>query len=218
MDEPAPNMREVSPVFSLAVQSQGIWCLSGCYSGAINLYTVRHDEGRCHDVLRHHKSPVSCMSLSADEKWVVSGSWDKSVVCWDLNRGEPVRELSGPDYHPSQISSVSFQRGMDSSHVLASSIDGNVTVSDLRETTSPVVRLGMKDKTPRWCTSASWSTDGQKIYIGRRNSTVDVVDLRKPDHTCGQLKLPSTSGEVNCILPLEDDRTLLMYIFVKLDG
>jgi len=212
VDEPAANMREVSPVYSLAVQSQGIWCLSGCYSGAINLYTVRHDEGRCHDVLRHHKNPVSCMSLSADEQSVVTGSWDKSVLVWDLNRGDVVRELVGPVFHPSQMASVTFHPDTGASHVLASSVDGTVTMSDLRSANAQIVKVGVKDKASRWCRTASWSSDGKQIYIGRRNATVDVVDLRYPDRLSGQLKLPSTSGEVHGVLPLRDGKTLLMYV------
>lgn len=27
------------------VHSEGIWILTGCENGSINLYTVRHDEG-----------------------------------------------------------------------------------------------------------------------------------------------------------------------------
>lgn len=43
----APTIQQnpISPVYSMAVHSEGVWLLAGCESGAINLYTVRHDEG-----------------------------------------------------------------------------------------------------------------------------------------------------------------------------
>jgi len=49
-------------------------------SGAINLFTVRHEEGKCHHVLRQHKAPVSVLKITQDETGCVSGSWDKTVL------------------------------------------------------------------------------------------------------------------------------------------
>jgi hypothetical protein len=45
-------------------------------TGNINLFTVRHDPGRVHFVLRGHKGPTSGLALSADEKKVYSAGWD----------------------------------------------------------------------------------------------------------------------------------------------
>jgi transcriptional activator SPT8 len=81
----------LSPVYSLAVHSQALWLLSGLESGAINLYSVRHDEGRQLASLQKHKSAVSVLTLAQDEKSVLSGSWDKNVIDWDLNIGQPRR-------------------------------------------------------------------------------------------------------------------------------
>ncbi|KAL2002463.1 hypothetical protein VTN02DRAFT_6730 [Thermoascus thermophilus] len=81
----------LSPVYSLACQSQGLWILSGLESGSIRLQTVRHDEGKEIAVLQHHTSAVSVLSLTPDEKSLLSGSWDKKVLDWDLNVGQPRR-------------------------------------------------------------------------------------------------------------------------------
>jgi transcriptional activator SPT8 len=85
----------LSPVYSLAVQSQALWMLSGLESGAINLYSVRHDEGRRLFSMQKHKSAVSVLTMSQDEKSVLSGSWDKSVIDWDLNTGQVKRTFDG---------------------------------------------------------------------------------------------------------------------------
>ena len=79
---------QLSSVYSLAVQSQGLWLLSGTESGGINLQTVRHDEGKRVLSLRQHNSAVSVLTLAHDEKSVLSGSWDKNVIDWDLNTGQ----------------------------------------------------------------------------------------------------------------------------------
>jgi len=85
----------LSPVYSIAVQSQALWMLSGLESGAVNLYSVRHDEGRRLFSMQKHKSAVSVLTLAQDEKSVLSGSWDKSVIDWDLNTGQAKRTFDG---------------------------------------------------------------------------------------------------------------------------
>lgn len=69
--------------------------MSGLESGGINLQSVRHDEGRQIACLRGHASAVSVLNLAPDEKSVLSGSWDKNVIDWDLNAGKIVRNFEG---------------------------------------------------------------------------------------------------------------------------
>ncbi|KAF2791761.1 transcription factor SPT8 [Melanomma pulvis-pyrius CBS 109.77] len=91
------DSNNLSPVYSLAVQHQSLWLLSGVDSGGINLQSVRHEEGKRITTLRKHSSAVSVLTLSQDEKSVLSGSWDKTINDWDLNTGEVKRrfETSG---------------------------------------------------------------------------------------------------------------------------
>ena len=69
--------------------------MSGLESGGINLQSVRHDEGRQIACLRGHSSAVSVLNLAQDEQSVLSGSWDKTVLDWDLNTGQTKRTFSG---------------------------------------------------------------------------------------------------------------------------
>lgn len=85
----------ISSVYSLAVQREGLWLLSGLESGGVNLQSVRHNEGRQIACLRGHTSAVSVLNLAQDEKSVLSGSWDKNVIDWDLNTGKIVRNFEG---------------------------------------------------------------------------------------------------------------------------
>jgi transcriptional activator SPT8 len=89
-DEPA-----LSPIYSLAVQREALWLLSGLESGCINLQSVRHDEGKRITSLHKHTSAVSVLTLAQDERSVLSGSWDKNVYDWDLNTGQVKRGFSG---------------------------------------------------------------------------------------------------------------------------
>ncbi|KAI1004431.1 hypothetical protein K3495_g3785 [Podosphaera aphanis] len=96
----------LSPVYSLAVQSQALWILSGLDSGYINLYSVRHDEGKRIAHMHQHKSAVSVMKLASDEKSVLSGSWDKNIYDWDLHTGQIKRSFDGSG---GQISTIEIR-------------------------------------------------------------------------------------------------------------
>lgn len=92
-----------SPVYSLAVQHQALWLLSGTESGGINLQTCRHQAGTIITTLKEHTSAVSVLSLSHDETGALSGSWDKSILDWDLHVGKVRRTFDGAN---GQISAI----------------------------------------------------------------------------------------------------------------
>ena len=95
-----------SPVYSLAVEKQAIWLLSGLESGGINLQTARHSTGQLITTLREHTSAVSVLTLADNESRFLSGSWDKNIHEWDLNTGKVVRSFKGAS---SQISAIELR-------------------------------------------------------------------------------------------------------------
>ncbi|KAI0105351.1 WD40 repeat-like protein [Hypoxylon sp. NC0597] len=107
--QPSPVRQEdlvLSPVYSLAVHSEALWLLSGLESGGINLQSVRHDEGKRIACLKRHTNAVSVLTLSPDEKSVLSGSWDKNIFDWDLNTGQVARQFDGSG---GQISAIEIR-------------------------------------------------------------------------------------------------------------
>lgn len=110
-EEPAPPGRGdqehiLSPVYSLAVQAEALWLLSGLESGGINLQSVRHDEGKRICCLQQHTNAVSVLTLAQDERSVLSGSWDKNILDWDLNTGQTLRSFDGS---AGQISAIELR-------------------------------------------------------------------------------------------------------------
>ncbi|KAJ4984215.1 transcription factor SPT8, partial [Stagonosporopsis vannaccii] len=374
-----------SPVYSLAVHHQSLWLLSGTESGAINLQTVRHNEGHRVHTLKAHTSAVSVLTLAADETSVLSGSWDKTINDWDLHTGkvkrrfatsgtqisaieqrptsslpvprdtdtaplsngtfssnnaarprqngsangldsaarppapkdEPTNEDApgspddslfgdkdslfgdGADNNPSaalpgmgddddddefsraiangiqaaeddnggdmdmmdmggpvqapdttepaqpetqppadseaaksppkpDAAAASLTNGLphaeelptvvrdtpalppsSESTFLSSSIDGSLSIWDRRQP-SPVARLLPPRGTPPWCMNACWSPDGNYIYAGRRNGTVDEYSLHKtlsePSRT---FRFPGVSGSVSAVRAMPNGRTLI---------
>ena len=80
--------------------------MSGLELGGINLQSIRHDEGKRIVCLKKHRSAVSVLTLSEDEKSVLSGSWDKVVYDWDLNTGQARQEFRGSG---GQISAIELR-------------------------------------------------------------------------------------------------------------
>ncbi|KAF2858938.1 WD40 repeat-like protein [Piedraia hortae CBS 480.64] len=91
----ADEVKWTSPVYSLAMQSQALWALAGTEGGAINLFSCRHEAGTRITGFKEHASAVSVLTLSSDERSLLSGSWDKTVHDWDLDIAKVKRSFLG---------------------------------------------------------------------------------------------------------------------------
>ncbi|KAF9586303.1 Transcription factor spt8 [Lunasporangiospora selenospora] len=212
---------KMSAVYSLDCHSEAVFAISGLESGSINLWTPRHEEGTCHHVFRHHTGPVASLKLTPDQQGFISGSWDHGVVQWDLNNGAIVRTYTG---HGSQISSLSFQpMGVPSPNtdlsspssnvsndavLMSTSIDGTVFLWDRRDPTKIPRKLQPPEKVPPWCLSACWSADGERIYIGRRNGTVDEWNFQEGKMT-QSIRMPANSGPVSFVKSMPNNKHLI---------
>ncbi|PCH38001.1 WD40 repeat-like protein [Wolfiporia cocos MD-104 SS10] len=107
-DAGRPEDVSLSSVYSLAMQSDALWALSGAGSdqGHINLFTVRHDPGRLCHTMKGHRGPVSALALQHDEKGFFSGGWDGEAIQWDLNTGQQVRKYIA---HSSQLTALAVR-------------------------------------------------------------------------------------------------------------
>ncbi|RPD66163.1 WD40 repeat-like protein [Lentinus tigrinus ALCF2SS1-7] len=101
--------------------------------------------------------------------------------------------------------------------LMTAHIDGQVILWDRRVNTpgKGVGRMWMSEKTPPWCMSACWSADGNQIYVGRRNGTVEIYDVRQTGQAgmgtpriLKTLRNPLSSGVVSCVVAFPDGRHL----------
>lgn len=91
---------------------------------------------------------------------------------------------------------------------MATSIDGSIRVWDRRQPL-PVARITPQD-TPPWCLSACWAPDGNTLYAGRRNNTVEEYDLRKGLKTPDRIfRFPQGSGAVTSVKAMPNGRHLV---------
>ncbi|KAL2916141.1 3-dehydroquinate dehydratase (3-dehydroquinase) [Polyrhizophydium stewartii] len=206
----------VSPVYSMDVHSEGVWCLTGVDGGGVNLWTVRHDEGTCAHVFDAHTNTVSVIRIGGSEHTFLTGSWDKTVKLWSLDTGRMLNEFRGPS---SQITSAAFQpvparmevqgQATDDGLVLVTSFDGTIWVFDSRVPGGLVKKLPSSlSSAPPWTLSACWSNDGSRIYCGRRNGSVDEFDFAEGT-LIKSIKLPLDSGPVSLVQCMPNGRHLL---------
>ena len=105
---------------------------------------------------------------------------------------------------------------------MSSSIDGTINIWDVRVST-PVIRLGVSEGIPPWCVSLTWSNNGEFIYAGRRNSTIEEISIRMPHkrsksghhndtmipNVSKLLQFPKISGPVSAIATMPNDDFIL---------
>ncbi|KAM4060986.1 transcription factor spt8 [Hirsutella rhossiliensis] len=132
-------------------------------------------------------------SRLTEDKDLLKGSQSPTMMSW---------QAPPQQYDPSQTSATTF---------LSSAIDGTIRIWD-RRVPNPVARIGTRGGVPPWCMSACWSPNGNMIYAGRRNGTVEEYDVRRakrvwePERT---LRFPAGSGAVSAIKPMVNGRHLV---------
>jgi transcriptional activator SPT8 len=118
-----------------------------------------------------------------------------------LPHSESFTTSSAPDHpDPAPSSDTTF---------VDASIDGTLRIWD-RRSPNPIARILPSRNTPPWCTNACWSPDGNFIYAGRRNGTVDEYSLhkglREPRRT---FKFPGVSGPVSAVRAMPNAKHLV---------
>lgn len=110
-------------------------------------------------------------------------------------------------FDPTQASDTTF---------MSASMDGSIRIWD-RRVPNPVARITNRPGVPPWCMGACWSPDGNWIYAGRRNGTVEEFSIHRaasgggsggwaPERT---LKFPAGSGAVSSVRAMVNGRHLV---------
>ncbi|QLL31790.1 hypothetical protein HG536_0B06580 [Torulaspora globosa] len=116
---------KVSPVYSIEVQSECLFMLSGLEDGGITMQGVRYMEGTIGHYFKGkegHTNVVNQLKLNGAETRFISGSWDKRILEWDLQTGGITSEFKGST---SEVSSLEMRP-------LYSTVDVNQVVSDIK--------------------------------------------------------------------------------------
>lgn len=127
---------------------------------------------------------------------------DSKVGNTDKSNGNEVKEEDSTNIKEKK-------NNISKSVFLTSSINGTVDIWDRRQE-KRVAHIKVPERTPPWAASACWSTDGEFIYIGRRNSCVEEFNIKtslsSPTRT---FRFPTVSGAVSAVKTMPSGRHLL---------
>lgn len=108
------------------------------------------------------------------------------------------------------FTTIADQELMSETTFLDASITGTIRIWDRRQP-NPVARIMPPRGTPPWCMSACWSPDGNFIYAGRRNNSVEEYSLHRgfregPRRT---FRFPAGSGSVSSVRAMPNGKHLI---------
>jgi WD40 repeat protein len=113
---------------------------------------------------------VSSVAFSPDGGTLASGSWDSTIILWDLATGQPI---GGPlEGHSSLVSSVAFSP--DGGTLASGSWDDTIILWDLA-TGQPIG--GPLEGHSSLVSSVAFSPDGETLASGSWDNTVILWDL-----------------------------------------
>lgn len=150
-------------------------------------------------------SQSQSQSLKAEEedsKAFAQLADDKAALKKSQSPGLLASQPASQQFDQSQVSPTTF---------LSSSITGTIQLWD-RRVPNPVARIGTRQGVPPWCMSACWSPNGNMIYAGRRNGTVEEFDVRKAKRGWAPeraMKFPAGSGAVSAVRSMPNGRHLV---------
>jgi len=92
----------------VCISADGLYAVSAGGGNSLKLWEL--DTGACLRIFEGHNTSIQALSLSPDERWMLSGSrqWEGVVVLWDLHSNYPLLNLRGPDPLFHSVESVQF--------------------------------------------------------------------------------------------------------------
>jgi WD40 repeat protein len=163
-------------VQSVALSADGCWLsVATGNDNAVLVWNLRSQPPALQSLAGHAK-PVCCVALSADGRWLVSGSYDKTVRVWDLHADDPARQarvLAG--FVARLINGLALSAD---GRWLAVSCDMTERVFDLQAAV-PVETFFADHVSLTTC--LAMSPDGRWLAAGGMERLARVWDLHAPD-------------------------------------
>ncbi|KAH7341651.1 quinon protein alcohol dehydrogenase-like superfamily [Rhizoctonia solani] len=134
-----------------------------------------------HILIHGHTDYIGRIAYSLDDRYLVSGSGDRTLRIWDAQNGK--LELGPLTGHTGDIRSIAFMP--DSSRIISADDDGRVCIWDIRQSNcSP---SSINTLTSR-ITSAKFTSDGAHFVTGSEDGVISIWDSHTGDVTAGPIQ------------------------------
>ncbi len=212
-------------LYTLAISPDGRWLAAGGWAdalcpgrcGDIRLYDFA--SGELKTLLRGHSDTIKGLAFSHDGKQLISASWDKSAIVWDVETQELLHRLSG---HTGAVMAAAFTP--DGLRAVTASLDKTLrlwNVADgalIEEMTGHADRVQGLAVSPKDGSIASGDVSGEiRLWDGGTGAFIKVLAKQKAEAASltfspdGRLLL---SGEGYCA----GSCSFTQHIFGVLDG
>lgn len=163
-------------------------------------------------LLSGHQDWITSVAISADGRWVVSGSKDKTALAW-------YRQATGPSANPrvlaehgAAVNSVAISG--NGRWAITGGEDSKVCVWDL-DTPESIVKARVLRGHTSPVTSVAISKDGRWIATGSRDTTAKVWDMHASEIVIDPYAVITHASEISTVAFKGDDQFVLT---VSIDG
>jgi WD40 repeat protein len=193
-----------APITAVAITTTGSLVVAGLDNGQMEVWTFSGSAPPIHKTHQAHRSKITRATTSLDDRYLLTGSEDRTARIWDLTKPDPwssPRVLSG---HTQPVSLLAISR--DGSRVITAG-DHNVPRywSKRDDFARPVELKGIEE-------SIAWmemSPDGRWLLTGGDWAYASLVDLSSPDPSRSYTVLRSYGGPVGLGVFSDDSKRVL---------
>jgi transducin (beta)-like 1 len=170
------------------LQHDGTLLASGTYNGKTRIWNA---EGEMKHVFQYHNGPVFATRWSKTSLFLLSASFDRTVVVWDATTETKRQQLK---LHDDPILDASWK---DDSTFATCSSDMSICVARVGETKADLVLRGHKDA----INSVKWDPSGRFLASCSDDYTVKIWDPSKAMH-----KKDAAGGDAMEVESSENDK------------
>ncbi len=168
-------------------------------------YALRLSSSRKTGILLGHTEETTTACFSPDNNYIISGSWDGTIIIWDANSGVKLQELTPFDHkdegiHTQKVFDISCSP--DGKKFAAAYYDGKIRIWNLQ-----THRMEKELKGHTFLSqSVSYSNDGRFIASGGMDDTVRLWDARSGKEIC---TFKGHTNSVKCVSWSPDDKYIV---------
>jgi len=130
--------------------------------------------------LQGHNDSIFSIAISSDNKFIISGSYDKTIKIWDVQTGECLKILKG---HNGRIESIAISS--DNKFIVSGSGDGTIKIWDVKTgrclktlKLHPIIYINFEEMRFYLNKPIAISSDNQFIISGSSTETIKIWDVQ----------------------------------------